>query len=80
MHTEWQQRIGVGQRQHHYGRHVGTTNTTPVVSDDGPLQGLQVGEQTEHWSGRVDAKVTAATLSVNPNIRPERHPRKAGTE
>lgn len=68
--NEFQERIGVGERQHRYGRHAGTTHTTAVVADEGPLRGREVGERTEHWSGRVDAKVTSGVVSVNPHIVP----------
>ncbi len=66
--NEFQRRIGVGERQNCYGRHAGKTNTQPVVSDDGPLRGREVGSRTEHWSGRVDAQVKAASIHVNPNL------------
>lgn len=66
--NDFQRRIGVGLRQHHYGRHVGTTNATPVTADDGPLRGHEVGHHTEHWDGRVDATVTSAVAHINPNL------------
>lgn len=56
--NEFQRRIGVGERQNSYGKHAGTTKTTPVVAYEGPNRGGLAGTQTEHWSGRVDATVT----------------------
>lgn len=70
VRSDFQRRIGVGEPQHVYGRHVGRTNTTPVIADDGPRAGRPVGTRTEHWSGRVDAKATSAQISVNPHIVP----------
>lgn len=67
--NEFQERVGVGQRQSRYHAHAGTTRERPVVSDDGPLRGKVVGSQTDHWSGRVDATIKRATTITNPNLR-----------
>lgn len=61
--NEFQKRIGVGERQYRYGRYVGKSKTTPVRRDDNGKVG---GYQTEHWSGRVDAKVLADTIELRP--------------
>lgn len=79
--NEFQQRIGVGERQHLYGRHVGTIRHRPVVADDGPLRGHVVGSQTDHWSGRVDATIKRATTVVNKSfadkVRDQHHKEKS---
>lgn len=54
--NDFQRRIGVGERQHRFGRHVGTAKTIVVPRED---NGRPAGTQTEHWSGRVDAKAYA---------------------
>jgi hypothetical protein len=68
--SEWQRRVGVGERQPRDGQPPQLTRTTSVVADDGLLRGHEVGSRTEHRSGRVDSKVTAATMHVNPNVTP----------
>lgn len=47
----------------------GTTKTTPVPSDE--RHGI-AGTQTEHWSGRQDAKVICPQTTVNPNLEVRR--------
>lgn len=42
------------------------THTTPVLSDH---DGGQVGTQTEHWSGRVDATAQRVNVHVNPSLK-----------
>lgn len=67
--SDWQRRLGVGERQHLYGRHAGGTNTSAVIADDGPRRGTAVGTTTEHWSGRVDATATAPVIHHRPEGR-----------
>lgn len=64
--TDWQKRIGVGESCSGYGVRTGPTRTLPKVADDGALRGQQVGVVREHKDGRVDAKVTAAEVTVLP--------------
>lgn len=61
--NEFQRRIGVGERQHRYGRHVGTQKRTVLKRED---DGKVAGVRTEHWSGRVDA--TAFAPSPKPLV------------
>lgn len=58
--NDFQKRIGVGERQYRYGRHVGTNKHIPVRNED---TGTLGGVQTEHWSGRVDATVFARRIN-----------------
>lgn len=58
MSTEWQRKIGVGERQVRYGIHAGTVKHTRVLREDGKLSGVQ----SEHWSGRVDARIIPPTI------------------
>lgn len=55
--TDWQRRIGVGERQVGF-RHMGTARTEVVRREDNGKVG---GEYTHHWDGRVDATVFAET-------------------
>lgn len=52
-----------------FSRKRGQSNITAVVGDDGPNRGQVVGERTEHWDDRVDAKVTRPVVTVNPALR-----------
>jgi len=52
-----------------FSRHKGTNKITPVISDD---TGANVGYHTEHWSGRVDATVTAPQVTVNPSLKADK--------
>ena len=45
-------------------RRQGTSNTTPVVADDGERRGKVVGTRTEHWSDRVDSNVFAPVVTT----------------
>lgn len=72
---EWKARMGIGQAQNKHHVHAGTAKTWTVTADDGPARGRTVGAQKEHWSGRVDAKVTSGrTTQVNPNLKTRRLP------
>lgn len=64
----WKARLGIGQpsRAFRLRGGPGTTKSTPVLNDDGP--GVS-GERVEHWSGRVDGRVTNPTVTVNPNLK-----------
>ena len=57
--SEWQKRMGVGEKNGRFGVHVGTVKETPVYREDNGKLG---GKQTEHWNGRVDATIIAPTL------------------
>jgi hypothetical protein len=63
--SEWARRIGVGERQYLYGRHVGTIDHRPVVRDDNGKIG---GEQHHHWDGSVDATVHASPIKARMHI------------
>jgi len=67
--TEWQERMGVGERLYNVSRLKGTTRIREVSKDEGP--GV-AGYQRDHWDGRVDAKVTGAVTTVNPNLKARR--------
>lgn len=60
--SDWQQRIGVGERQVRYGVHAGTAKDIPVYREDNGRLG---GKQTEHWDGHVDATIIAPTLNLS---------------
>lgn len=66
--------MGIGERQNQHHVHAGTAKTWPVTADDGPARGHTVGAQREHWSGRVDAKATAPSITANPNLSTRRIP------
>jgi hypothetical protein len=56
--NEFQEKIGVGERQYIYGRHAGSTRDIIIKRDDNGKIG---GKQTEHWNGSVDCTVFAET-------------------
>lgn len=60
--TEWQERIGVGEKQVNYGVHAGTSLEIPKYREDNGKLG---GKQVEHWDGRVDATIIAPTIVKN---------------
>jgi hypothetical protein len=47
----------------------GTTRKRPVTDE---RTGQYVGYQTDHWSGRVDATITEASVQVSPELKAER--------
>ncbi len=47
-----------------FARHRGTSRTVPVVADDGPRRGTEVGAKTEHWDGRTDAVARVETIRM----------------
>ncbi len=63
MRTEWQERIGVGERQI---KPVGGTKVVLVEHEDGGVAGYQ----RYHASGRVDAHVYARPLETE-HSKPE---------
>lgn len=63
MRTEWQERIGVGERQI---KPVGGSKTIAVEHEDGGIAGYQ----TYHPDGRVSAKVLARTIKTE-HSKPE---------
>lgn len=62
MRTNWQKRIGVGERQHVYGRVAGTDERIPVRRED---NGRKAGEQINHWDGSVSA-IAMPTTGTSP--------------
>ena len=63
--NEFQRRIGVGERQHGFGRFVGTSKEVPVPHEQDGLT-RPSGKQTYHWDGRVDATVFARPVRLRP--------------
>ncbi len=59
--NEFQQHIGVGERQVRYGRYAGTARVEPVRRED---DGRIGGRYTHHWDGRVDATVFPDTAHL----------------
>lgn len=58
---QWKRRMGVGEPQRRFGRHVGKPKAEVVHREDNGKIG---GIQTYHWDGRVDAKVFADTSAI----------------
>ena len=56
--NEFQEKIGVGERQYLYGRHTGSSRDIIIKREDNGKIG---GKQTEHWNGSVDCTVFAET-------------------
>lgn len=63
---QWRKRMGVGQRQYLYGRHVGTTKTVPERREDNGKIG---GAHHHHWDGSVSATVRPDTIRVKAGMR-----------
>lgn len=61
--NEFQQRIGVGQRCVALGR-TADTRTRSIVAEEGPRRGREVGTETDHKNGRVDATVFAPSTTI----------------
>lgn len=59
--SDWQERMGVGERQYLFGRHAGGTNTKTITNE---LDGKPGGKTVEHWDGRQDAVVTPRPYKV----------------
>lgn len=59
--NEWQKKIGVGERQYLFGRHVGGTKDILIKREDNGKIG---GKQTEHWNGSVDCTVYPETKNL----------------
>ena len=62
--NEFQKKIGVGERQHVYGRHAGTSRDVIIKREDNGKIG---GKQTEHWNGSVDCTVYPETQKLVMN-------------
>lgn len=62
--TEWQKRMGVGERQPPLPQ--GDTRSTSVITDTDCLK-----ETVEHADGRVDNFYTLPTQEVNISCQPE---------
>lgn len=60
--SEWQKKVGIGERQHVYGKHAGSAKEYPIYREDNGKLG---GKQVEHWDGHVDATIIAPTLVKN---------------
>lgn len=54
------------------GRRSDPTQVRDVVADDGPSRGQVVGEQRDHWDGRLDATVFAPTHKISTQTAEER--------
>lgn len=63
---DWKRRIGVGEPQHSYGRHAGTSRVEPVRREDNGKVG---GHYTHHWDGRKDATVHAGPVRILPRVQ-----------
>ncbi len=61
--TEWQERIGIGERCVALGR-TGPKRTRKIVTEEGPARGKVGGYQIDHKDGRVDAVVTPPAVST----------------
>ncbi len=59
--SEYQRKIGVGERTNLVLRKKGQTRDRRVIVEEGPRAGQTAGYQTDHWDGRVDATVLAPT-------------------
>lgn len=60
--SEWQKRMGVGERQVNYGVLAGGSVEIPKYREDNGKLG---GKQVEYWDGRVDATILAPTVVKN---------------
>jgi hypothetical protein len=67
--NEFQRRIGVGERQHVYGRQAGKASVTPVVVEDGPRRGQVGGQHVDHWDGHRDATVFAPSVQLTATTK-----------
>lgn len=59
--NDFQKKIGVGERQHRYGRHTGGTKDILIYREDNGKLG---GKQVEHWDGSVDCTVYPETKEL----------------
>lgn len=59
--NEFQRKIGVGEKQHLFGRHVGGSKDILIKREDNGKLG---GKQTEHWNGSVDCTVYPETKNL----------------
>jgi hypothetical protein len=64
--SEFQRRLGVGERQHPYGRRVGTDKRVNVIRED---DGRVGGYHTHHWDGSVSATVRPDPIRKVGNTR-----------
>lgn len=69
----WKCRMGVGRRSTVAGTYrtrQGTdpTRIVPIIADDGPRRGHQVGAYTQHWDGRQDATIRPPTIAVRSSV------------
>lgn len=56
--TEWQKKVGVGERQVGQGR-AGSAIEVPIYREDNGELG---GKQTIHWDGHEDCTIIAPTI------------------
>lgn len=56
MSADFKSRIGVGEAHYGLGR-TGPTRERRIIAEEGPRQGKVAAIQTDHASGRVDARV-----------------------
>ena len=68
--NKFQEHIGVGSTNYALGR-TGPTRDRKIVAEEGPRRGKLAGIETDHASGRVDAKAFVdpvhRTISRNGN-------------
>lgn len=59
--NEFQKKIGVGETHYGLGR-TGPTRTRVIIAEEGERKGRVSAIQTDHASGRVDARVFTDTV------------------
>lgn len=62
--NDFQKHIGVGTTNYGLAR-TGSTRVRTVIAEDGPRKGKIAAYQTDHASGRVDARVIVDTHKVS---------------
>jgi len=66
--NEFQKRIGVGQPHYGLGR-TGPTRKKVIIAEEGERKGKVSAVQTEHSSGRVDARVFVDTIHRKVSLK-----------
>lgn len=64
--NDWQRRMGVGERQHVFGRVAGTDERIPVKRED---DGGRAGTQINHWDGSQSAIATPRTVTPRGELK-----------
>lgn len=65
--NEFQKRIGVGETNYALQR-TGPTRDRTVIADEGPRKGRVAAIETDHKSGRQDARVFVDTVRKTINL------------